>query len=70
MRALLLHSGGEVVELEPRGYSACNDECTLEYAAEAEPAGDARLVLRLVSELQVAEMPFALGAVDLLGRPR
>lgn len=70
VRALSLHTGGEVFELESRGYSACNDECTLQYSVDVEPAADARLVLRLVSDLQQAQLPFELGAVDLLGRPR
>lgn len=70
VQALLLVIDGEVVTMEQHGYSACNDECTLQYECEVEPPPDARLVLRLVSELQPMELPFALGPVNLQGRPR
>lgn len=70
IRALLLRSGDEKVELTQRGYSSCNDECTVEYAWEGVPAADARLCAVMATDLVPLEVPFALPPIDWLGRAR
>ena len=70
IRAMLLRDGDEVVELDSRGYSSCNDECTVEYAAPTVPGPGAQLCVRLADGLLPVEVPFALPPVDWFGRPR
>lgn len=70
IRAMLLRQGDEVVELDSRGYSSCNDECTVEYASSMVPGPAARLFVRLADGLLPVEVPFALPPVDWFGRPR
>lgn len=70
IRAMLLQNGDETVEMDSRGYSACNDECTVEYASSVLPGPGARLCLRLADGLAPIEVPFEVGAVDWFGRPR
>lgn len=52
------------------GYSASGDECSLHYTIPGAPPPDARLVATVPESLRVATVPFALGPVDALGRPR
>lgn len=67
--AMFLEADGTATELRQCGYSSCNDECSLTYDLEGELPPDARLTARLVTEVQPVEVPFALPAVDWLGRP-
>ncbi|MBK8101014.1 MAG: hypothetical protein IPK26_28355 [Planctomycetes bacterium] len=68
--AMYLEADGNTLELRQCGYSSCNDECSLTYDFEGELPIGARLVARLVTEVQPVEVPFALPAIDWLGQPR
>lgn len=70
IRALLLRNGDEVQELTQRGYSSCNDECTVEYAYEGLPETGARLCAVMATDLVPLEVPFVLPPIDWLGRTR
>jgi hypothetical protein len=60
--------GGQ--ELTQRGYSSCNDECTVEYAYEGLPETGARLCAVMATDLVPLEVPFVLPPIDWLGRTR
>jgi hypothetical protein len=66
--AAIVGADGWRVELEPSGYSSCNDECTLSYRWSGEVPVAARLVMTFATGLSRRAFAVELRDVDWLGR--
>jgi hypothetical protein len=61
---------GEAAPMSERGYSSSGDQCQVEYSIEGAIPKKAKLIARVIRNLQRIDVPFELRNVDLLGRPR
>jgi hypothetical protein len=61
---------GDAAPMSERGYSSSGDQCQVEYAIEGAIPKKAKLVARVIRNLQRIDVPFEVRDVDLLGRSR